>query len=288
MSPHFMPIRFAILGIALLLTACANRDFANPAHGPTKVAILSFVGRQLNGLENTLPDMETVNKQIDALNNQMPATGSRPGISKIYANSEMRRWTHDITDWGIDSFVVEKVAASLPKHLQQIPFAYLPADYDVDGTWGGYPYIDVDKAIAAVRRQSGYAKKEADIYVVVIPGRWDMGIFERPSNGIGITKDFIAYYPPDYVEQRFYVFHAFYDVMVLDRDLKLISLERASDETRYQGRAGYQPSEFMDAALWADEYDGLSETQKNEMMAKAKDLIGESLPGALREAGLIP
>jgi hypothetical protein len=272
----------------LLLAACSNKADNDLATGKDRVAILSFVGRQVNALENTLPDLGAVNAQIDRLNARKPLWSERPGLDDIYAGSQMLRWKYDATSWGIDKFVVDKVTALVAPRIKPIPFEYDPADYHLDGTWDAYPYLDGDKIADSVRRQPGYTSQKADTYIVIVPGRWHLGIFERPSDGIGILKDFQAYYPPEYSDEIYYVLHAFYNVAILDRELNLIALERPRDVKSYGWRFKGNPGEFVDVGLWADSFEELTLDQQAQIAEMAKSLIAESLPATLRGVGLIP
>lgn len=277
-----------IFCFALLLAACSSKTNNDLATGQGRVAILSFVGRQVNALENTLPTLDAVNAQIDSLNAQHPIWSERPGLDDIYAGSQMLRWKHDATPWGIDKFVVDKVTALVAPRIKPVPFEYDPTDYHLDGTWDSYPYLDTAEIADSIRRQPGYAKQKADTYIVIIPGKWQLGIFERPSDGIGLLKDFQAYYPPDYSDEILYVLHAFYNVAILDRELNLVALERPRDVETYGWRFKGNPGEFVDAGLWADSFEELTADQQEQIAEKAKALIAESLPATLRDAGAIP
>jgi hypothetical protein len=290
MSPYFMTLRHAILGIALLLTACAPHKFTSSANGPARVAILSFVGHEINALENGKPSQEALAAALEKYRSAISMWESTVS-KKDFDISPMRRWQQDISDWKMDDFIVAETAAILKSKYQIVPFdwnrASVPKDDPLD-LWhekGQQAIVDI------VRRQPGFATaKDIDAYVLILPYSCDLTSFSRQNYGLGIVRSFyvksIKDAPPIFDE---YMVHALYSVAVVDgRTMSYVTGEPARDRDLFEHRFYGFPARMAEEANWADSYSALSPAQKDMVEAAFKDLIKISMPTVMKSLDLVP
>lgn len=285
-----MTLRYAILCIALLLTACAPHKFTNSANGPARVAILSFVGHQINALENGKPSQEALATALEKYRSAISMWESTVS-EKDFDISPMRRWHQDISDWKMDDFIVAEAAGILKSKYQVVPFdwnrASVPEDDSLD-LWhekGRQAIVDI------IRRQPGFDRaKDIDLYVLILPYSSDLTAFSRQSYGLGIVSSFyvksIKDAPPIFDE---YMVHALYSVAVVDgRTMSYVTGEPARDRDQFEHRFYGFPARLAAQDYWADSFSALTPAQKGTVEAAFKDLIKISLPTVMKSLDLVP
>lgn len=285
-----MAIRYAILGIALLLAACAPHKIANPTNGPAKVAILSFVGHQINALDNGKPTKEALAAAQKKYRSAISMWESN--VSKEdFDISPMRRWHQDIRDWKMDDFIIAEATATLKSKYQIVPFAWdttsVPEDDPADFWYekGQQAVVDI------VRRQPGFATaKDIDAYILILPSSSEVTSFSRPNYGLGVTHSFYVKSnddePPMFDE---YMVHALYAVAVVDgRSMSFVSGEYTRDRDLFEHQFIGFPARMATADYWADSFASLSPTQKDTIEAALKDLIKTSMPTVMKNLDLAP
>jgi hypothetical protein len=290
MSFNFMTMRCAILAIALLLTACVPQKITSPTKGPAKVAILSFVGHQINALENGKPSAEALaaaqKKYRSAISMWEPTVGK-----KDFDISPMRHWQHDIPDWKMDDYIVAEVAAILTPSYQVVPFEWDRASVPQDDSYGlWYPKAQ-QGVVDIVRRQPGFATaKDIDAYILILPSEGDITRFSRPTWSLGIARSFYIKSnddaPPIFDE---YMVHALYDVAVVDgRTMSFVTGATARNRDLFEHRFYGFPARLATEDYWADSFQALSPAQKETIQAAFKDLLKTSLPTMMKELDLVP
>lgn len=281
-----------LLVICLLgMAACSNKVPHDVSSGGTTIAILSFMGNRYNSLENVRPSDSSIQQQFNELDAKAPALdASQIDISDFYAGSQMKRWSHDVVDWGIDRYAVDAVRRQLGKTYHIVDFAYNPASLDYEGDFAAFVHEKTGEIGAAIRRQAGYGKeKSIDAYVVLLPAEQDFTILNRRSHGIGIIRDFLAFAEGQQIGDGVYMLHALYNVAVLDaHSFDLIAVAVAKHDTLYQNRFRGNPAVFEDRSYWADSFEKLSPSQRDKIVHKIKEMIDATLPGVLQEIDLLP
>lgn len=275
----------------LTLAACASsvpRDFQS---GNKKIAILSFVGSTYNSLQNVRPSSASMLHEIDKINAAIPTMdASDLDYSDIYAGSPIRRWKHDIADWGIDKYAVNATRTLLGGKYRLVDFDYDPADLDYEGDYEAFVHSEIGKISETIRRQPGFTTaRDVDAYVVLLPAQQDFTILDRWSYGVGMTRDFLAFAPGQQIGDGVYMLHALYNVAVLDgRTFELLAVTVADHDTLYQNRFRGNPAIFVDNSYWADSYEAINPAQRSKIVAKIEGMIDDTLPGALRKLALVP
>jgi len=285
-----MTIRYAILGIALLLAACAPHKIANPTNGPAKVAILSFVGHQLNALDNGKPTKEALAAAQKKYRSAISMWESN--VSKEdFDISPMRRWHQDIRDWKMDDFIIAEATKMLKSAYQIVPFAWDPTSVPEDDPADFWYEKGQQAVVDIVRRQPGFATaKDIDAYILILPSGSDITRFSRMAHGLGIAHSFYVKSnddaPPMFDE---YMVHALYEVAIIDaRTMTFVAGEAARDPDLFEHRFFRFPARMATADYWADSYSALSPTQKSTIEAALKDLIKTSMPTVMKNLDLAP
>jgi hypothetical protein len=284
-------IKRATLVAALLLVACSNTVPRDLTTGSKKIAVISLAGQNFNSLENVRPSSEALVKRWMELEAELPIRGY--GWSDLYDQTETRKWTHDISDWGMDPFIVQSVTKNLEPAYQIVPFAQKPVALDFDGDGGMFAYEGehyAAKIADIIRAQPGYASgQNVDAYVVVLPGGWLLMGRERLSFGLGFFRTFFAYEKETPKGQGTYVLHAFYYVMVLDgHSLKMIGGDAARDEDDSHGLLKGHPGAYVGPEYWAQSFDAIKPEQRAKIIATLKAYIGDSMRPTLQKVGLLP
>jgi hypothetical protein len=280
----------AILVVALLLAACTPHKITSSANGPAKVAILSFVGHQINALENGKPSKEALaaaQKKYRSAISMWESTVSK----EDFDISPMRSWHHDISDWKMDDFIVAEAASALKSKYQIVPFEWDPTSVPQDDSFGMWHPKDQEAVVDIVRRQPGFAKtRDIDAYILILPYEGDITRFSRPTWGLGIARSFYIKSnddAPTIFDE--YMVHALYDVAVVDgRTMSFVTGEPARNRNLFEHRFYGFPARLATEAYWADSFQALSPAQKETIQAAFKDLIKTSLPTMLKELDLVP
>ena len=280
-----------LVACILCLAACSNGVPADLKSSEKSISILSFLGSRYNSLENTRPTNASIEQEFNTLNAAAPILdASEIDISDFYAGSQMKRWSHDVVDWGIDRYAVDAVRQQLAKSYRIVDFAYDPADLDYEGDFAAFVHEKTGKIGEAIRRQAGYAQaKDVDAYVLLLPAEQDFTILNRRSHGIGIIRDFLAFGEGQQIGDGVYMLHALYNVAVLDaHTFNLLAVAVAQHDTLYQNRFRGNPAVFVDNSYWADSYDRLSPAKRDEIVAEIKGMIDATLPRTLQGIDLLP
>lgn len=275
----------------LLLTACAGNVPRDLQSGQKTIAVLSFVGSKYSSLENTRPSNTSIQQRIDQVNAALPTLDARDiDYDDFYAGSQEKRWNHDVTDWGVDRYAVEAVRARLAKKYRVVDFAYDPADFDYRGQHAAFVHESAAEIGNAIKRQAGYASaKNIDAYVILLPAVQDFTILDRPSQGIGMIRDFLAFAPGQQIGDGVYMLHALYNVAVFDgRTLDFLAVQVARSDTLYQNRFRGNPAVFVDNSYWSASYEQLSNAKRDKIVTEVEGMIDDTLPGTLSEIGLLP
>jgi len=280
-----------LVACILVLAACSNGVPGDIKSGGKSIAVLSFLGSKYNSLENIRPSNASIEQEYNQLDAAAPTLdASQIGIGDFYAGSQMKRWTHDVVDWGIDAYAVDAVRKQLGKNYRLVDFAYNPADLDYEGQFAAFVHEKTGKIGEAIRRQAGYAHaKDIDAYVLLLPAEQDFTILNRRSHGIGMIRDFLAFAEGQQIGDGVYMLHALYNVAVLDaQTFNLLAVAVAKHDTLYQNRFRGNPAVFVDNSYWAESYDKLSPEKRDKIAAEIKGMIDATLPRTLQELDLLP
>jgi hypothetical protein len=277
--------------LILMLTGCAGGIPRDLQSEEKRIVVLSFMAGEYNSLENTQPSNASIQQEVDRMNAALPTMDAwQVDYSDFYAGSQMKRWTHDVVDWGIDQYAVNAVRAQLGKKYRIVDFKYDPADLDYEGDYAAFVHQSTDQIGSAIRRQAGYAgANDVDAYVVLLPAQQDFTILDRWSYGVGMTRDFLAFGEGQRIGDGVYMLHALYNVAVLDaRSFELLAVEVAQHDTLYHNRFRGNPAIFVDGSYWADSYEQVTPAQREKIVARVKEMIDTTLPGTLQKLALIP
>jgi hypothetical protein len=275
----------------MLLAACSSSVPRDLQNGQKTVAVLSFVGGKYSSLENVRPSDASIQQRIDQVNAALPTLDARDiDYHSFYAGSQEKRWTHDVTDWGIDRYAVDAVRAQLGKKFRVVDFTYDPTDLDYKGQHAPFVHDSAALIADAIRRQAGYAgAQNVDAYVVILPAEQDFTILDRRSQGIGMIRDFLAFAPGQQIGDGVYMLHALYNVAVFDgRTLDFLAVQTAKSETLYQNRFRGNPAVFVDNSYWAESYQQLTDAKRDKIVPQIKQMIDDTLPATLQELDLLP
>jgi len=181
----------------------------------------------------------------------------------IFGPNEQK--TMPITDWGIDQAVVDQIQTLLSGR-----FTFKPIDIKAMQA----------ASIPGIYLRSLPPDSGIDAYILV-----SNGSFQPPSTpsylrGLGI-------YTHDGLFADLYAYYAVYDVSVYDaKTFKRIDGGRARMDDG--GFLSYTPA-LRDAekSAWADAPEVMTDQQRQAAKAAIEPLVQESLPHALRDAGLL-
>jgi len=285
-------IRSLVLTFGLmLLAACSSSVPRDLQTGQKAIAILSFIGGEYSSLENTRPSDASIQQRIDQVNAALPTLDARDiDYDDFYAGSQEKRWKHDIAGWGIDRYAVDAVKAQLAKKYRILDFAYNPTDFDYRAQHAAFVHESAADIGAAIKRQAGYAgAQNVDAYIVLLPAVQDFTILDRPSAGVGMIRDFLAFAPGQQIGDGVYMLHTLYNVAVLDgHTLDFLAVQVARSDTLFQNRFRGNPAVFVDNSYWAESYDKLTDAKRDKITVQIKKMIDDTMPEALRALGLTP
>lgn len=283
---------FLIAILLVTLAACGSTVPADLKSGNKKIVVLSFMGNAYTAFENTQPSNESIQQQLDRMTaSQNSMYAGDYGQYDLVAGSQMKRWRHEIVDWGIDRAAVAKVRSLLEAKYDVIAFEYNPETLQYEGDFEAFVYQFANDLEQNIRQQPGFAGSQSiDAYVILLPAKENFTIFDqRWSYGVGMARDFLAFAPGQQIGDGVYMLHALYNIAVLDgHSFEQLAVAVADHETLYHNRFRGNPAVFVDNSYWVDSYDKLTNEQRIKITARVYEMLDATLPGTLRKLNLLP
>ena len=185
-------------------------------------------------------------------------------------------------EYGIDAYVNDLIARALGKRYEVRPVKYDPVAFAPDKVSFSE---DSDEALGKIVRAQAMPN-DLDAYVVVLSASSGIDVTNQVASGLGIARRAMAFYHLHWA-------HALYGIAVVDgHSGKVLAWHGAPGGQQKLGfletPALAGPYLDVDETYWPEDPEQIGDAQAKKLADLLKDLIAQSMNGALQESGLLP
>jgi hypothetical protein len=186
-----------------------------------------------------------------------------------------------VGNYGIDKYVTDLIARDLGRTYEVRPVQYDPASFAA----AEFSFSEeADDSLGKLVRANA-TPNNLDAYIVVLSAGSGIDVTNQVANGLGVARRAMAFYHLHWA-------HALYGIAVVDGHTgKVLAWHGAPGGQQELGlldsAALAGPYKDVDETYWPEDPTHISDAQAKRVVDLLKELIAQSMNGALQNTGLL-